>query len=273
MIKLRFFFFYVALTITGFLGAQNPTYIFVHGLGGNKNQVWYYQDLKGLPDAVMCAFNLPHVNGDKTINKNKVSLAQNIEIEALRDVCQSIEGPKVLIGVSMGAATILTYMSVYNPSDVQALILESPFDDVATVVEQKIANLGLSYLPCMQSIGNGILKYLRYPHYDPTGITPLKALDDLNFAIPILFVHSQKDLLIPVSASRRLYQSLCAKGHEHAYLVELEHGEHAECIKGIDGKLFKCAVHAFYKKYGLPYQDSLLIEEVYRAYFLKNIVH
>ncbi len=247
--------------LLGSLHAHNPTVVFAHGLGGNQYNVRYYQVLQGNVQQAFHSFNFPHVliGTDNTVivDQSKVSLAQNIEINTLAAECKKVVGDKILLGVSMGASAIITYMATHQPTDIKALILESPFDTVDSVILHKAGFL--KWLPGIAMLGNSVVSHI-YPAYDPKGIAPFKVIDRINNDIPILLIHSKVDELIPYQSSRNLYTILRNQGRNNVHLLELNYGEHGRYIMRDDAKTYQLVVHAFYRQYGLPHNEALAQE-------------
>ncbi len=182
----------------------------------------------------------------------KVSIAQHIEIETLKNEIEKITGDCILFGRSMGAATIITYMAQYKPKNVKAIVLEAPFDTVERVIHHKIGfwdKLGLGTL---------YLKYM-HPAYDAAGIKPATVAHLIDSHIPILFVHSKKDAFVPVECSRALYQSMKASGNTQVHLFELQEAKHNNAGISADADDYQKVVHAFYRHYGLPYDEKLAL--------------
>lgn len=245
----------ILMLLSSAASAKIPTFIFAHGLGGNETQVRFYKDLVGSAQQTIRSFNFPHViPNKKKINTKKVSLAQNLEIDALDAACKKVEGDRILAGVSLGASTILTYVGMRQPL-VKALILESPFDSVNAVIKHQAGKW--RYLPGINSIGNAFIKFGMYPAYDPDGVTPKQAINYISKDIPILLIHSKKDEFIPIKCSRKLYRMLVKRGHKNVHLLELDNSLHAHYLAGTDAQIYKQVVHAFYRHYGLPYNAEL----------------
>lgn len=179
----------------------------------------------------------------------RVSMGQMNEIRALDDEIHKLNSDTVLFGHSLGAATVITYLATCQPLTVKAVILEAPFDTVETVVNNKAGIFSWT------GIGS-LVRGFAYPGYDSSGIKPLHCISRLNKDIPIIFIHSKKDTLIPVASSRNLYCELKKAGHTKVHLFELSQAGHNNATTSPDADDYQHVVHAFYKKYGLPH-DAL----------------
>lgn len=247
------------------------TFIFAHGLGGDKDQVQWYKPNNDINWHIVPgnakSFDFPEVsyktiNGQlvkQPMNSYKVNLGQEEDINALeqatRKIMSQIEKPKnikddlVLIGVSRGASTVLNYAALKNPANIKAIIAEAPYDTVDTIVNHLSRHDKNSY--------NLIAKQWYFPNYKKDGIKPINIIDKIKLDTPILLVHSYQDRLIPIDSSRRLYNKLKKSGHKNAYLLELNSGEHANYQFGNDAETYQAAVHAFYKKYNIEHDAKL----------------
>lgn len=191
----------------------------------------------------------PHIQLGIADSK-KVSLGQHIEIDTLKKEIEHIKDDCILFGRSMGAATIINYLATYKPTNIKAVILEAPYDCIENVIWSKIGPL--------QWLGLGkAFTATQYPQYNSNGIKPSKCIHTISTDIPVLFVHSKKDSLIPVSCSRGLYKNLKKMGHKKVYLLELNNADHNDATTSSDANMYQRVVHAFYKEYGLPYDADL----------------
>jgi len=102
----------------------------------------------------------------------------------------------IVFGQSLGASLAVHYVahSKYRAS-VRAVVLDSPFSDYRLIAREKLAGFFLTWpfqwLPSM-TVENG---------YSPAA--SIKALSP----IPVLFIHGDQDLVVPLHHSQRLYES------------------------------------------------------------------
>jgi dipeptidyl aminopeptidase/acylaminoacyl peptidase len=82
---------------------------------------------------------------------------------------------------------------------------------------------------------------------------PIHDLANIPKNTPIFFIHSKEDNQIPIDGSRNIYNTLVKLGYKYVHLYELEHGEHDQYATGSSQEDYRDALHAFYKKYNLPY--------------------
>lgn len=126
------------------------------------------------------------------------------------------DGPIVLYGVSMGAATAL---ATADETDVAAVIADSPFSDLRGYLE---ANLpvwsdlpNFPFTPVIMTVT---------PWFTGLDADVVKPIDDMaQIAAPVLLIHSQGDDAIPVSESEQL-----AKAGEDVELWVTENDGHVQ---------------------------------------------
>lgn len=262
------FLVYVALqgATTQFPSASDITYLFSHGLADTHKQAYKYTKTDDQQDYLIGetvkTFNYP----DATerffrVNRHETSLAQENEIACLSRAYDEItvesQGENqniVFFGVSRGASTIINFIGSNNQIKVDAVILESPFDSVESIVENKIKQMRLNWMPGIKKIGYHIMSFI-FAKHKREGMRPIDMVSKIQRDIPILIVCSQQDPLVPASSSIRLYRALIQAGHNHTYLLVTKEGRHAKIISDADDTTYKKVVHAFYKKYNLPHDN------------------
>jgi len=121
------------------------------------------------------------------------------------------------LGTSMGAASLLTALPKADPLD--AVVAENPVHSFARLVLE--TGSAPSFLPTwMRKLAMALT--LRRAHF--TGeITPARALHDFSSKMPIVFLHSKVDTLVPYSHSVDLHREY--QGPKHLELFET--GRHA----------------------------------------------
>ena len=257
---------------------QNPfsspvQYLYVHGLGGRGGHGVYWSSCASndINHYILNEpFDFPDAIGK--FNPLKTDLAQEIDVSYLAAQYQGLSdiasrannSPKkfVLAGVSRGAATLINFASDkrYNLKDVAMLILESPFDIALNVMKFQAERLFQSWNPLINNLGSKWSMTKLYPKHDPNGISPIKSIGLVPKHIPVVLIHSRKDAVISVNASRKLYIELKKSGHNHAYYFETEDGVHAKVLWGSQGKTYQYLIHALYKKYGLPHNNDFAVK-------------
>lgn len=265
------------LLFNGHLCSQNNniSYLFSHGIADTHEQAFWYtktnpagtlNERYTIPGRVF-TFDFPDATEQfRLINFTKTSLAQGNEIirlkqafdETLKTVEQENEPNKgiVLMGLSRGAAAALSFMGIYNPKEVKALVLESPFDSTFGIVQNILRNTCLDWIPGLHTIGHSLVECVFMQH-NKDGITPLQAVDMIQEDIPILLISSEQDSLVPAPSTEMLYKALRKSGKKNTYLFRARTGSHAKILQGAEGEKYQAVVHAFYKKHNLPHSPFL----------------
>jgi len=219
-----------------------PTYLFCHGVGGNGNDVQVYVHYDILPKH-SCTFDFNDFHDGK-FDPTKSALGQKDDIDTLFDRFNQLDNSQgvVLFGLSRGAATVINFAGKKQPTNVKAIIVESPFAHIDDIISNMLS-YGLSYvLPT-----NTIMKAI-YPLYNRNAEQPINFVTKIDKSIPILFICSEGDQLIPYTSTLRLYEALSAQGGRiNVSLLTLQQGGHANLC---DQEKYKQAVHHFLRKNG-----------------------
>lgn len=265
--------YFIALLISSFgmsmLSAQQSTvYLFAHGLSCNEQQAYKYCALKNdywVLKEPLVTFNFP--DATHGFNCSQTSLAQANEIEALTQGYKQAKkkgDTVILAGMSRGAATIITFAGTRAAKRLGALIAESPFDSIANIIDYKLKQEHVSWIP--QFITQTAPKVV-FNQYDPHGIFPIDVAKQIRRDLPLLLICSLEDIIVPAHSTAQLYFQLRDSGHEHVYLVLLNKGQHGSLLWQEDGDLYLAIVHSFYQKYGFEHdsthitQGSLLLAQ------------
>lgn len=197
-------------------------------------------------------------------NYKESSLGQIYDIQALykayeqaiKELEYENKAKKIIIfGNSRGASTIIPMIALYKPKNIAAVIAMSPFDEIENILAhlKKRSKLGsIISLEKAQAITEYIFqKYSRY------GVRLIDLIKKIDFSIPTLIICSKEDSLIPYQISVAVYSMLRNAGMKHIHLFITDHGAHGKILEGPDRKKCVSVIHAFYKKYHLPYNEEL----------------
>lgn len=230
--------------------------VFCHGAGGSKKHATHYEQHKITPPCAVHSFNFCD-RALGSFNKKACALGQAADIDVLRDTLVQLEQRNVvLIGVSRGAATIINYMGIHQPSNINALVFESPFSAIDDVLKERY-----TWLP--MRLKRLIFKYFVYPAFDFNGEQPTHFITKISKDIPVAFICIEDDAIVPCHSTVQLYEALKNAGHEKCHLFKLSAGIHARIVDDINYRTF---IHAFYAHYGLPHDTHLAqVGEVYFA--------
>jgi hypothetical protein len=178
------------------------------------------------------------------------------ELKVLNEQHAAIQHDVIVgIGVSRGASALVTWMGTYkDKNNIKALVLESPFDSMDSVLRNILGDT-LHSNEIARSVGHGLIRFV-FSQYKKRATTPLQAAHDIPQDLPILIVCSEEDTRVPAWSSEKLARELRETGHTNVHILTLNRGLHGKLIQGADGELYRNAVHAFYKRYHLPHNPE-----------------
>ncbi len=150
----------------------------------------------------------------------------------------------VLYGMSRGALTTFNAHAHNCYDRVKAVVLEgcpSAMPDVVKALPDKW--LRALYTYCVP--------YLCA--HDPAGISALTCVEQFPQETPVLFITSEKDMIVPASCTLKLSHQLVQSVHENVYCLVLKNASHCgySCDDAEDALNYQHVVHAFYKKYNI----------------------
>jgi len=259
------------------------TFLFSHGLwGSKKNADWYAPTERSGWHLFTCpffSFDYPDVGKKKgQVKWDKVNIGQESDMKALQNAIieikkkhltdayknsdyKGINEEIVLIGSSRGAITGLNLLGSYPNKNfyIKAFVAEAPTDNISSIIQKKLGDWYLDW-DWLVSLSDAALNKFYYKQYDPNGINPLTVVEKINKKIPVLFVHSKRDEFSPIDGTRALYYRMKESGHDDIYLVELAYGKHGKYNLGKSSENYQAAVHAFYKRYDIPYDPELALK-------------
>jgi predicted esterase len=266
--------------------SNDHVYLFAHGLYTDQSLAYYYENIRK-PHEWQIAHNQIHISfkpgimhtwnledshqfscwiiqqplrtfnfPDATRNGfdgSQTSLGQDNEIQALANEYEKIKNNRIiLVGMSRGASTILNFLGTRASSSIAAAVIESPFDSIVHALNNFCKAAGVYWIP-FSILHNS--PNLFFGKFDPKGISPINVVQNINKELPILIVASLEDQLIPARNVASLYYKFLDNGHQHVYFLLLDKGTHAYLLENEDAPLYLNTAHAFYKYYGLPYNQ------------------
>jgi len=187
--------------------------------------------------------------------KNEINALYAAYQKAVKWCADRNEECKIILhGVSRGASNIAILAGKYALDHVKAMIMESPYDSMDDVIENAMKSLHLEWLPL--SYGQSAMESI-FRKYRRNVDSPSIMIDKIQKNMPILIICSKQDTRVPYQSSINLYKKLINSGHEHAYILILDYGQHDKILCGPDGHKYQEVVHAFFKKYNLPHDPSI----------------
>lgn len=271
--KLNYLLSFIALIHLSIQSAQTPTVtLFAHGILDTGKQIFKYMGKQGEPNIIItppCAtFNFSDAcdfYGIKLCKFWNCSFGQDNDIKAFdsaykKTITRLAQHNLIFVGMSRGASVILSYVALYQPENIRALVLESPFDTVQSSLDAAVKQVpALINCKTTRAMAAFILRNIARK-YEPSALQPIDLVDRLPIDLPILLICSDEDKLVPVESTCNLYRKLKRTGHQHVYLLRLSKGKHSKLLHDSDGLRYALVVHAFYKKYALPHDPVLAAE-------------
>lgn len=193
---------------------------------------------------------LPHVT--------QANIAQEADINALRkklyEHCKKYPNTKVVMyGDSRGAATTFNLIALDHPQ-IACAVLEGAFDSIPHLIKHcwhwKTKHASI------EGLLHGFLKMCT-SCYAENGPFPIDYVDKMPLDVPLLFVTSLADEIVPYQSTMRLYCRLKERGCYNVHLLVLSHSTHKEYMVGKDRDTYESCVHAFYRAYGVEHDKSI----------------
>ena len=146
-----------------------------------------------------------------------------------------------LMGVSMGAATVLLASGLDLPDNVRGIIADCGYSSIRDICRTCLPKY-LPHVPVGPGYVVGKAGAELFAHFDPDTIDCRKAVAHSN--VPILFIHGSADDFVPCSMSRENYAA-CTSEKE---LLIIPGATHAMCYY-YDTPAYAKAVTDFLKKH------------------------
>lgn len=123
----------------------------------------------------------------------------------------------ILTGISMGASTVLMASNLKLPSNVCAIIADSPFSSPNDIILKVLKDKNVSSNIVMPFIKFGALVYGGFK-FDKIGA--VDAVKETN--IPILILHGEDDSFVPTYMSKEIYYN-CSSKKELCVIEKADH--------------------------------------------------
>lgn len=152
----------------------------------------------------------------------------------------------VLCGASRGAALTLVAVSQLTPQEqarIALVVVEAPFDSFPNV---------LNSWPYLRYV-SGVQLYLisRFGLYNSNQLTPIDTVTQIPHSLPIAFITSEIDTVVPKSCTQNLIDRLRESGHPQIHHCELQHSSHDGMpLEDKDDQLMYCNfMNTMYDRY------------------------
>ena len=133
-----------------------------------------------------------------------------------------LDTPLFLMGVSMGAATVMLASGLPLPSSVKGIVADCGYTSAKEITRKCLPDY-LPHAPVGLAYAVGRLGARLYGHFEPNRIDCTAAVS--RAAVPILFIHGEEDGFVPCEMSRKNYDA-CASRKQ---LLTIPGAAHAVC--------------------------------------------
>jgi len=255
---------FLLTNLVGIAPLHAHIYLFSHGFGDTYRQAYKYMKqytwlgktvrnknyILGTPIKL---FNYPDAIYKGMPKLTQVNLGQKGDVDALKKAYDEIQDESiVLFGTSRGASTVVNFAGIHDTYKLKAIIAECPFDHIDNVFNTHWFVMASSWLVSKPHLYDF---FLWITQYKKDGEHPINHVGNIDPNLPIMFICTKSDTIVPYNSTLNLYKKIIASGHKHAYIVHFERGRHSDLIRGKDAQKLRNIVHAFYAKYDLPHNQ------------------
>ncbi len=160
-------------------------------------------------------------------------------IELIREKCGK-DIPIALVGISMGAATVLMASELMLPENVKCIIADCPYSSPRAIIAKVIGEMGIPV-----RAGTALVRMggIIYGGFDINSCSAVGAMR-VN-RIPVLIIHGEDDRFVPDYMSHEIYDACRAEkrlftvkgaGHGLCYMIDAE-GYRREVARFVEGYL------------------------------------
>lgn len=136
----------------------------------------------------------------------------------------------LLVGVSMGAATVLMTADLNLPPQVCGIIADSPYSSPYAIIRKVCAEMGLPPAPAMPFVVVGARLFGGF------SLRSASALEAIRRAtVPILLIHGEDDRFVPCDMSRELLVSAAEAGRDVTLFTVKDAGHGISFIEDPEG--------------------------------------
>ena len=203
-------------------------------------------------------------------NFTRFSLGQEMDMQSLREKYDSwllkedrTDG-LILWAVSRGTPTTFCGFAKEKFPEVKLVVLEAAVDSMPNVAQSWAADIfkweSVSG-PVAKAINDGFsfCNKLSLTQYRPDGPSPLKSVADFPEGVPVVFITSKIDKVVPCRNTENIARALANRGKNDVYLLKLENSSHPNYMfdDAKDRDCYEAFIHAIYKKYNLRHEPEL----------------
>lgn len=205
-----------------------------------------------------------------SINLSEYSLGQSSDMQSHYEKYQAWmnladEDKKqglILWGVSRGTAA--TFCALTNPEhkndykNIRLVVLEGAVDSISNVIGKRFGRAA----PAATHVLNFFHKHNIIKYDNENGPTPLNTVQNFPENIPVVFITSKKDTIVPPENTRHIALELAKQKKNDVFLLELENSSHPNYMfdNKEDHDRYEHFIHAVYEKYHLAHKPELAAE-------------
>lgn len=186
---------------------------------------------------------------------SEMSIAQETDLESHQKKYQCWKEARpnkrlMLYGISRGAATV--FISASKCPEVEIVILEGCFYSVTDLIERSPYPLSAA----QTFVQSGLSFFTKYKAEGPS---PHHYIKDFPPNIPVVFITSENDIVVPSTSTKKLAEELNERGKNPVYLITLKRSSHPNYMFDDidDHNTYERVVNAVYKKHGFPHDPNL----------------
>ncbi len=199
--------------------------------------------------------NVPVVTFDYFYNK-EFDFGQGVNLNCLNNVYVTLqrnnpEAPLIMAATCIGAKIALEYAANYQPTNMAAMILESPFIDANKLFNNLQKSYSHNAIPLSVE---SILKWY-FPDAQAALSRPHADISKITNTMPIFIAHRYNDTYYSNVELKELVDQLRSNGNQNVYLLVLQDNKHGHGhINNIPE--FSLATNAFLAHYNLPHDKE-----------------
>lgn len=147
--------------------------------------------------------------------------------------------PMVLVGVSMGAATVLMASDLELPSNVKAIVADCPYSTPKAIICKVAAEMGIPRKAAGVVCSAGAFLYGKFR------LGAASALESVRRTkLPILLIHGKEDHFVPCHMSQEIFDACGGEKELHTF----PHAGHGMCYLE-DPDRYEAVVKKFLERY------------------------
>lgn len=185
----------------------------------------------------------------------KIDFGQGYCLTHLRSGLQKrVREKEIIHATSQGTATALNYLAEDKAGRIKGAVLEAVLASGNSAI---LHTVGGPLMPPLNRFARWPLAYYwmpyiakaLYPFYSPTGMQPIKSIQQISRDIPIVLAHSKGDPQLPFSGACAVYYALRNRGFKNTYFVQKKGFKHLQILENsVHGSSI---IKAIFQRHGL----------------------